>query len=1239
MDIDKQYILGFAINDNGKLQTMSNLQNEDGITIDQVNDLPKPNGIKYEESDESNIVISLQELQQVTQALRTDLIPNIGGISRSLDPLKRILTSGETTIKFQPFVSNDIITINNYNRAKRQFLRMLNKHSLTKLNNFMTEQALKNQVVQRALDITLDPRNQLNLQVPIVMTQVQNAAKKSTMGQYEKYISAFNPYVKYMMQYQNMVGKQVIGISAVSLKVKFAIETYMDTMIDRMQEWLMLGEYNNALVLLSQLTITHPLTGELTVMANVNFNDVIDYLTNNNIISIDVNSLNVPQQLIQYYNNGQFNIRQCLLDLQDISDSTDAAETLSELISSATDNAKELTLAKINATSKFADIYTYLISIGTPFTEITEIMMSPIFNQVAQIADSNIFDSNTWGFNLKSALKFYTNQQPLPFVDSQVFLQVFSPDYLNKIGLSDDIKNTIINAINSSTNKTLVGKAMAATLDNGPINVLIEKLKKEISKIVEARRSENSDEWYEDDYYEEDDFYDFDEYDISEEEYSDSVPRRDFNSNPLKERELRSVINFLEYCKERNNYKAQLQKQQDENPDNNIKSVEEQIQDLIRLTDNILPAMEEQRILGSMLGINQGMKTNAYDKYKYVKNIENFINKRVTNYNKNAGEQLERFDLMRFLSDDSYRITQIQNYNKLKSTYNILEAITKVPHFDAMFNILYVDNWLIKNFSVINHLTDKLSNDVLLQKDTKLTQKEYKTVQKYANDVLILNWLLGSDFRFKVPKGQKRFTGYSDNSLTDFDRDETITLNTTESLATFKRIMDTYIIPLLKNPELFPDANLNGINMSRYTDNAFIKALSRAVMGDSKSERVKSYWRIGQINMMQIDASQKTQLEYERILTDFNKIKNDTFNGWRIADLFYLYNLITNKDSFGRSSMTRLFEDLVSSGDKSLLVNNFYEFVSKLDLARDKDQLVYDIGDLQLALANTTNSKERFGSTQIGSVVSIENKTAQDYSLLDPSYFTFNMPYLKGESIGRLRSGIINPILAPNHYSSIRLDDREAITAIAENFNRKTKGDNIKIVTKQEINDKIPGNLSALNSNGFIYQGNAYININNAQISAPLHEFAHLILAQLRIDNPTRYYDLLSSTMNHPDIEKIKKDFPDLTGNDLQEEVFVKIMEDLFNNIVSLKWDPTQVFNSSTELINAINSLFETKIPTDTDILSLMKTPTDQILFQFISDLFNYNDEIDVFKVYMSQKITTAKHRYIKNKLIEENCE
>jgi hypothetical protein len=47
------------------------------------------------------------------------------------------------------------------------------------------------------------------------------------------------------------------------------------------------------------------------------------------------------------------------------------------------------------------------------------------------------------------------------------------------------------------------------------------------------------------------------------------------------------------------------------------------------------------------------------------------------------------------------------------------------------------------------------------------------------------------------------------------------------------------------------------------------------------------------------------------------------FAGMKVADLFYLYNLIVNKDSFGQKSLTRLFENLVNSNKGSFLVNDF----------------------------------------------------------------------------------------------------------------------------------------------------------------------------------------------------------------------------------------------------------------------------------------------------------------------------
>jgi hypothetical protein len=38
--------------------------------------------------------------------------------------------------------------------------------------------------------------------------------------------------------------------------------------------------------------------------------------------------------------------------------------------------------------------------------------------------------------------------------------------------------------------------------------------------------------------------------------------------------------------------------------------------DLIKLVTEILPGVEEQKILGTLTGLNQGLKTQAYEKRK-----------------------------------------------------------------------------------------------------------------------------------------------------------------------------------------------------------------------------------------------------------------------------------------------------------------------------------------------------------------------------------------------------------------------------------------------------------------------------------------------------------------------------------------------------------------------------------------------------------------------------------------------
>ena len=73
-----------------------------------------------------------------------------------------------------------------------------------------------------------------------------------------------------------------------------------------------------------------------------------------------------------YSFNGVFvkNFEELIMQLQKVADRVDASQLISALLSLATDNAKELALPKLNATTNFADIYTYLFSLGCNAEEV-----------------------------------------------------------------------------------------------------------------------------------------------------------------------------------------------------------------------------------------------------------------------------------------------------------------------------------------------------------------------------------------------------------------------------------------------------------------------------------------------------------------------------------------------------------------------------------------------------------------------------------------------------------------------------------------------------------------------------------------------------------------------------------------------------------------------------------------------------------------------------------------------------
>jgi hypothetical protein len=61
------------------------------------------------------------------------------------------------------------------------------------------------------------------------------------------------------------------------------------------------------------------------------------------------------------------------------------------MISAATDNAKELILAKINAGQKLAKCYLYLMAMGYDINDIVKFMTSDAVSWIDQLSDPNSF--------------------------------------------------------------------------------------------------------------------------------------------------------------------------------------------------------------------------------------------------------------------------------------------------------------------------------------------------------------------------------------------------------------------------------------------------------------------------------------------------------------------------------------------------------------------------------------------------------------------------------------------------------------------------------------------------------------------------------------------------------------------------------------------------------------------------------------------------------------------------------
>ena len=109
-------------------------------------------------------------------------------------------------------------------------------------------------------------------------------------------------------------------------------------------------------------------------------------------------------------------------------------------------------------------------------------------------------------------------------------------------------------------------------------------------------------------------------------------------------------------------------------------------------------------------------------------------------------------------------------------------------------------------------------------------------------------------------------------------------------------------------------------------------------------------------------------------------------------------------------------------------------------------------------------------------------------------------------------------------------------------------GINIHYIEDPDEFMDLPG---ASNSKAFIYNGEIYINTQNATIDSPLHEMLHLIFGSIKYQQPDLYYTLIEQAENFSTYNKISKLYPNRTRGDLNEEVFITELAKYLSGISS----------------------------------------------------------------------------------------
>lgn len=921
--------------------------------------LPVPKGYTFDTHSKNGENIN-EDLAEIAQLKNTNSPLYLEKMAKLLIELEKQV-DGDGIIHIQP-VQQELVWV----------LNMLRTHEETEMPMELREEAVQNSISARIQQIVQDPRNIQLAYMPITMKELQDIAATSPKGNMVTSLTGMNPVTKYIMQCQNMIGKDVISIAAVGEKIFMGLSFYFNELTRNVKDG---DTHINASFRSKTKRIEGRAKGKPTettkyCIADVNWEDIPEHTRN---LAIELYAKVMTD-------GDRERAREILMSNVNHTDLL-----ISQLLSAATDNAKELILDKINSGKATANIYLHLLIQGYKMEDIAAFMISPAASLISDIMNSSIYNPYRQTLDVGDAIKIAREGYSIEEYVSKDLMQWVPDAQLEQeemlgIDIDHSIQGKIVRDLTNLKDRGI-------NLFAFPVEDKKDSYLKGNKWSAAVYRSINK--------------ANYKQYRAAILDYlqNTSFSDRQYWDNKYKKLVWDWYINNEKLALSRSGY---LEGQ------DLLKNVDDLDLDLIEL-DNIRQAAMETTTLGTLFGLNREVKPEVSQILQKINSIEstvdahlkplkkyidyiNIINdpneaKNMSEKFQKAKEQVEKleeqtgllrqdiektlklgetiiiqgFSFEKFanrtqeavtLQDDrghlqdsrSYRQLAIDLYELGKSQYNILDVMDKHPQYRSAMETWIVGHQLLCVTSAKASIADSVRKDLKLADSKFEDERQINGLFNYAETLLINSWLRTKDIQFPMLKGQKYISPDYDTRIHE-GNNCLVSLKDPSMAASFKLWFEQYFIPQLRRGHVvIPGKKSYDIP----ADNAFVKAL---IYGE---EHGKPVYRLNLL-MDLIDSNPSAARKFQNSVKDLNDLPQE------LLDFIMLYNILVTHNAPGNDRFANVFSGFVNQNN---LLNDYLHYVGEIDFKLKnanlegqqkylKEELGYNVKDAKFYTAPT----------------------------------------------------------------------------------------------------------------------------------------------------------------------------------------------------------------------------------------------------------------------------------------------